>query len=245
LVRVFRDLESMSRAGADLVAEAGREAVRARGRFDLVLAGGRTPLRTYELLAELISPDAPLRAHTHLYWGDERLVTHDDPRSNYASGLASLIAPARVSESNVHPIPTGPAAPEECARDYEAVFPARPDVFLLGMGADGHTASLFPGSPALDETRRRFVAVEGPVEPRLRITATPRSLLSAGRTVVLVSGEGKLGALVRVFRRGESVRSTPARIVAAATWLVDRAAAGGVLELDVDDRPEWRAEDEG
>lgn len=235
----------MSRAAADTVVDAGRGAAGERGRFDLVLAGGRTPLRAYELLAERLPSETPLRERTHLYWGDERFVPHDDPRSNYASARASLIVPARLPAANVHPIPTGPAGAEECARAYEAVLPDRPDLCLLGMGADGHTASLFPGSPALDEARRRFVAVEGPVEPRLRITATPRAVLSARQIVVIVAGEKKAEALALVFGLGGDVRATPARIVAGATWLVDRAAAARVLKLDAALRTEIVVQDDG
>jgi 6-phosphogluconolactonase len=170
-----------------------------------------------------------LRERTHLYWGDERFVPHDDAASNYAAARATLIEPAGIEESNVHPIPTGPAGSDECARAYEEVFPERPDVCILGIGPDGHTASLFPGSPALDETGRRFVTVKGPAEPRLRITATPTTILSARRIMVLVSGDSRAEALTRVFRSRGEARETPARIAAGGTWLVDRAAAERML----------------
>jgi hypothetical protein len=110
----------------------------ARGRaFRLVLSGGSTPRRTYELLAGSTRDEARLWERTYLYWGDERFVPHDDPRSNYRMAAASLLQRVPVPPENVHPIPTAGPDAEACAGRYGNVFPTRPDLMLLGMGADG------------------------------------------------------------------------------------------------------------
>jgi 6-phosphogluconolactonase len=207
------------------------EAVVARGRFVVALAGGSTPKATYALLA---GEDLAARVEwslVHVFWGDERCVPPDHPDSNYRLAREALLDKVLVPARNVHRI-QGELPPEQAAAAYavelDAVLGAsgRFDLILLGMGRDGHTASLFPGSAALTEHQRLVVAVY--VEPlhSWRVTLTLPVINAAREVVFLVSGAAKASALERV-RAGEPVpaglvRPAPGRL----TWLVDQDAWG-------------------
>jgi 6-phosphogluconolactonase len=227
-VRHFTDTEQWLECGACAVVEAARAAVAARGRFTLVLSGGRTPRPVYERLAA--SPAMPWSA-TWLFWGDERWVAGDDERSNRGTALAAL-AGAGVPAEQIIAVPTETASPEEAAEAYEARLrryfaeaggePGVFDVVLLGMGADGHTASLFPGEAAVREAARWVRAVPKPgLEPWVpRVTMT-LPLLSRGRRVIfLVAGAGKAGIVAEMA-------SDPAG--AAERYPAARVGAGGEL----------------
>jgi 6-phosphogluconolactonase len=210
-------------------------AQKAQPHFAVCLSGGSTPQRLYELLA------APARRtrlpwdRVHWFWGDERLVSHDDRRSNFGMARAVLLQQALVPAANVHFIPTdGPAA--ACAAAYEAELKrfygaerldvARPlfDLTLLGLGEDGHLASLFPNSPALDERTRWAVPVEEKAGVA-RISLTYPVLESSRVIAFLVTGERKREVLARL-RAGE--RDLPAsrlRPRGTVHWFADRAAA--------------------
>ncbi len=229
MIRVFKDRRALARGAAEFVLDAGRRCVAERGVFYLVLSGGRTPETTYRMLGETAEADRALWQHTHFYWGDERCVPPDHPQSNYLMVRRTLLDRLHVSPNRVHRIEAEAPDPNEAARLYATDFPAHPDLVLLGMGADGHMASLFPGSQALHESQR-FCAVEALVDPRRRITMTPKTILAAGEVLVLVSGPGKAAALLGVFGETGNVRDTPARLVRDATWYVDRGAATPALE---------------
>jgi 6-phosphogluconolactonase len=172
----------------------------------------------------------------HLFWGDERFLPPDDPRSNARMAREALVDRVPCPPANVHPIPTGLPSSDTAARRYEdtlrAHFPGdQPafDLVLLGLGDDAHTASIFPGSAALAATDRWVMAVTAPVEPVLRVTLTMQALTAAARLFVLVAGREKATAL----RRALDPASDPARFPAAAlrraggrvTWWADRGAA--------------------
>lgn len=211
-------------------------AVAASGRFAVVLAGGSTPRPLYALLAD---PGAPHRAalpwaRTHVFFGDERTVPPDHVESNYGMARDVLLARVPVPPENVHRI-RGEEDPEVAAKGYEdglrAFFGPAPrfDLVLLGLGADGHTASLFPGSLALEE-RSRLVAA--PFVPALgvhRITLTLRALDAASRVVFLVSGASKAPALARILSGEPGAAALPAARVrptdGSVLWLVERGAA--------------------
>jgi len=226
----FPDYESLCQAAARNILLIGQRCVAEHGQFELVLAGGETPGRVYAILAERSRENRKLWEYTHVYWGDERCVPPDHEQSNYYMARQAMLDTLRIPASQIHRIPAEDPNSHEAAAIYEAIFPQEPDVLLLGMGAEGHTASLFPGSAALKETRRRFVAVEAPVEPRRRITMTPPAIASAREILVLVSGADKAGALRRVLSTAGDFHQTPARLVRNAVWFVDQDAAKGLTE---------------
>ncbi|MHB1845013.1 MAG: 6-phosphogluconolactonase [Deltaproteobacteria bacterium] len=234
----FGDVSALALAAADEVAKAAAQAVAARQRFRIVLSGGRTPAALYRLLAT-----EPFRgridwASTALLFGDERRVAPDDPSSNQRMARETLLSGLAVAPGAFLPLdgadPDGERAAERYERDLRSELGADPpDLLLLGLGPDGHTASLFPGSPALDEKSRwvRSVpppAAVTPVVPRL--TVTPPLLLRARRTLVLVTGEDKREALKRALAQSGSEHQTPARLVwrsdGAVDFFCDRAALG-------------------
>lgn len=238
--RVFADIDALSRAALDELLRIMGETVRERGRFAIALSGGRTPEKLYRLWAERERQNAQTAwEKVHLFWGDERYVPKDDPLSNYRMTSESLIARVPIPRANVHRVP-GPeesATPRAAAEAYESelrkffgsVAPAF-DLQLLGLGVEGHTASLFPGSPALEETKRWVVAVEAPAKPPQRLTLTPVVLNQGRNTFFLVSGEDKREIIRALRSEPESSpsqypagRIRPARGV---LWFLDRAAMG-------------------
>jgi 6-phosphogluconolactonase len=222
-------------AVASAVAQAVTGAVARRARCSLLLSGGSTPRAAYELLATRYRNRVPW-LDVHLFWGDERFVPLTDPRSNYRMAREALVEWVPCPPAHVHPVPTGLPSADAAALRYEdtlrAHFPAGPpefDLVLLGLGADAHTASIFPGSPALEEPARWVMGVAAPADPPLRITLTMRALTAAAQLFVMVSGAAKAEAL----RRALEPASDPARYPAAAlqsaaervVWWADRDAA--------------------
>lgn len=234
--RVFDTPEELARQVADWIVERAREAATGRGIFAVCLSGGSTPKRLYELLA---APARRLRFpwdRTHWFWGDERVVPQDDPRSNFHTAWEALLRHAPVPADNIHAIPTEPVSSQAGAADYEAVLKRfygadaldahRPlfDLTLLGLGEDGHIASLFPGSPALMEMKRWVVPVVGD-SPVDRITLTYPALASSGVTAFLVVGERKRNVLARVRTGDPALPAARLQPVGAVYWFADRAAA--------------------
>jgi 6-phosphogluconolactonase len=236
--RVLPDLVSLSRAVLEETFPIIQEAVSKRGRFAIALSGGHTPGKMYSLWAqtEQYRNKTPWD-RVHLFWGDERFVPADDPRSNYRMARETLISQVPIPAENVHPMPTNLSSPEECARAYETellkFFGSEPpafDVQLLGIGDEGHTASLFPGSPALGEKVRWVAAVRVAAEPPQRITLTPVVLNQGRNTFFLVAGEGKRAILsaIRDEPASQPSQYPAARIHPARepVWFLDQAAAG-------------------
>lgn len=232
LLRVYRSLEELSIAAAAAIADDMRAAIAELGRATLALSGGDTPRMLHRLLAqrhETLPWD-----RVHVYWGDERYVPPDDPRSNYRMARDTLLDCVPVVSAYVHPMPTDAPDPDDAAGAYELLLAdefgglPRFDVMVLGLGADGHTASLFPDAPALDETRRWVVPSEASYEPVQRLTMTLPVLRNARALHFLVAGQDKREALNCAL--GEPSRSCPASLVrptgGTVTWWVDEAAAG-------------------
>lgn len=214
-VQVLEDPEAVARAGAELVARAVQAGART-----LTLAGGSTPKRTYRLLAEL-----PLAwGRVTVLFGDERCVPPDHPDSNYLSARRSLLD--RAHPASVHRMPAE-LGPEQGAALYEPIVAALEplDLVLLGMGPDGHTASLFPGHPALQAGGYATGVTDAPKPPPQRVSMTLEALRGARRVVFLVTGADKAEALARAGR-GE----VPAGMIPSAEFLVDRAAAGEAVQ---------------
>jgi 6-phosphogluconolactonase len=193
----------------------------ADGFFHLALAGGNTPRTLYELLATDFRDRIPWN-RVHLFWGDERYVPPTDPESNYRLVRESLLDHIEIPASNVHQMRTDFEDPDEAAKYYERVlrehfstpWPTFSTV-LLGLGADGHTASLFPGSPVLEERKRWVSPTLGPSEPRLRLTLTLPALSHAKQVYFVVTGADKADAIRRTLANDGD---TPAaRLVAEKT----------------------------
>ncbi|HZU07172.1 MAG TPA: 6-phosphogluconolactonase [Chloroflexota bacterium] len=234
-IHVAEDLEALSQQAARFVAETVAAAVAARGRCTLALAGGTTPRRTYELLAAPPLREAVPWEAVHLFWGDERCVPPDHPDSNYRLVRESLLAHIAIPPPNVHRVPTEIGPPAVVAAHYERELRGhfalevtdvpQFDLILLGMGADGHTASLFPGSPALEETRRLVVPSRVEYLPHERVTLTLPVLNAARVLAFLVAGADKAPALTRALAGDPAVPAARVRPAAGAVhWYVDRAA---------------------
>ena len=224
-VEMLADAEAVARAAAAAIERAVLAAVEARGRCDLALAGGSTPRRAYELLAARPLPWPQL----HLWFGDERCVPPDHPDSNFGMASAALAA-VPIAPASFHRMRGEEPDRERAARDYERELPAALDLLLLGIGPDGHTASLFPGSPAVAETARRVVPVIAPKPPPQRLTITPPVIESAREVLVLAVGAEKADAARRALRDEVEPAACPARLLRGATWLLDRAAAARLGE---------------
>jgi 6-phosphogluconolactonase len=237
-MRVFPDLVSLSCAALDEILRIIHDAVARRGRFAIALSGGHTPEKLYELWAEKQEfRDRTPWDYVHLFWGDERYVPMDDPLSNFHMTRETLISRVSIPASNLHPIPTTLGSPEACAQAYESELRkffgnAQPafDVQLLGIGEEGHTASLFPGSPSLEEKKRWAMAVRVPAEPPERLTLTPVVLNQGRNTFFLVTGESKRTIISAIRNEPDSQQSQypAARIQPAdgSVWFLDQAAGG-------------------
>ena len=230
--KVFESSETLYRHAADVLISASVAALQHRGRFIIFLSGGTTPLPLFRRLAAPPLNSQIAWANTVVGWSDERCVPPDHRASNYGEVNRTLLSHVPIPRSQILRL-QGEREPEAAARTYETQvrhdLRGHPiDLVLLGLGADGHTASLFPDHSALDEKDAWFVPVENPgVEPSRRITATLPLLKVARRILFLVTGEEKSEAYARVWR---GVDSPATRVQAAlgtrALWLLDRAAAG-------------------
>jgi 6-phosphogluconolactonase len=234
-IETLPDAEALARRAAEWLTAAMTAST---GRFAVALAGGSTPRQLYRLLTEPPWRDRIPWPRVHWFWGDERFVPQDHHDSNFAMVQDALLAHAPIPAECIHPIPTSTATPEQAAGAYEhdlqswyggtALSPDRPlfDVTLLGLGADGHLASLFPGSPVLAERKRWTSAVaEAPQPPHVpRITLTYPALESSRETVFLVSGGGKRTILSQ-FLAGADIPAARLRPAGRLRLFVDRAAA--------------------
>ena len=235
-MRVHRDLEELSRATADFFCEVAHEAVQQAGEFFVALSGGSTPRRMYEILAGNDYRDRMDWSRTQLFWSDERCVPPDDPQSNYRM-VTEALAPVAIPPLNVHRL-RGEDPPEEAAREYEIELRQsfrllsndlpRFHLILLGLGEDGHTASLFPGTAALNDTTHLVAANYVEKFKTYRLTLTLPVINHAANVAFLVSGEGKRTILHRVLE--DPGASLPAQRVHPSNgrllWFVDEAAAG-------------------
>jgi 6-phosphogluconolactonase len=237
-VRVCRDAAALVDAAAALFVDSAVEAVAARGVFHVALSGGSTPRGLYERMAE----DADVRArlpwaNVEWWFGDERHVPPDDPRSNFLMVKDALLARAPIDPATVHRMHGEDRDADRAAREYERDLRekfrigsgARPrfDLVWLGLGPDGHTASLFPGTAALDERTRLVVANVVPKMQTVRLTLTLPVLNAARRVAFLVEGDDKARILARVLEApadrfpAQRVQPEDGEVV----WLVDALAA--------------------
>lgn len=236
-VSVYADAAQLAAAAAGHVAALAAGAIAARGRVALALAGGETPRPVYERLAAPPHAGRIDWTRVEIFFGDERCVPPADERSNYAMVKRALLDRVAIPAAKVHRI-HGEDEPQRAARDYEKVLArvlgADPlDLVVLGMGTNGHTASLFPGSALLAEKSRR-VAAEYVAEAGMwRVTLTPLALNAAREAAFLVSGAAKAPMLARVLEGPRDPVALPAQIVQPAgelRWMVDAAAAAQLRE---------------
>lgn len=246
-VVVLPGVEALMEAAAERLVARAAAAMGTSGRFIIALSGGSTPRGLYEVLA---TPRHARRidwSRLHVFWGDERCVPPDDPASNYRMAREALLDRVPVPPANVHRIhgedpPAAAAAAHE--EELRRVFstpdgPPREapgacfDLVLLGMGDNGHTASLFPGLTAVHESRRWVVAEYVSEVSMWRVTLTPPVINAAADVVFLVSGPGKAAMLHQVLEEPRRPDALPAQAIVprgGATWLVDAAAAAGLSE---------------
>jgi len=229
--------EELGARAAAAVADVLRDVVARTGRCSLVLSGGDTPRGLHRALARNHA-DLPWDA-VHVFWSDERYVPPDDPRSNYGMARATLLDHVPCPSSNIHPMPTSFADADAAARAYEATLAeffggarTRFDLAILGVGADGHTASLFPHADSLNERERSVLAVRGDADPPLRLTLTLPALLASARSWFLVDGANKARVVRDVLAPAADERALPAAAILRAQgsveWWLERAAASAL-----------------
>jgi 6-phosphogluconolactonase len=233
-IDVQDDPQALARHVAEWMTAA---ALAAPGPFRVSLSGGSTPKALYSLLAADGLRDRFPWSRVSWYWGDERFVPYDHPESNYRMTREAMLSKVPVPPHNIHPVPYE-GTPEAAALSYERLLqahygastfdPARPlfDITLLGLGEDGHTASLLPGEPVLEE-RRRWVAAVSHGRPEVRITMTYPAIESSRRVAFLVAGAGKASIFKTIRAGGSQVPAARVKPVGELIWFVDRAAAGG------------------
>jgi 6-phosphogluconolactonase len=224
--------EPLAEAVAARLAEVAAMAAAARGRFDLGLSGGRTPAGSYRSLAAEPWRSRLPWAITHVWFADERAVPPDDPDSNYRLVRETLLEPLGLDAHRVHRMKGEAPDLEAAARDYDAELPGPLDALLLGVGEDGHVASIFPGSPLTMERVRRVAAVpDAPKPPPRRLTITPRVIREARAVIVLATGPAKTDAVALALEGAADIRRVPARMLREYEWFTDRAAAAGLTTV--------------
>lgn len=239
-IRIHSDSQAWAEAAAEFVLEVGKEAVRANGRFLIALSGGTTPESLYRALTSPAFADRFDWSRTTFFFSDERCVALDDPRSNYALARRALFIPLKIASSQVYRMPGESPDPQAAASQYEQQLrlvtktspSAKPslDLILLGLGEDGHTASLFPGAPVLRDHQRVIAATQSPKDPPNRLTMTLGVINRASVIMFLVSGAGK-ARIVRAILdpKTEAERRHPASLVepeqGRLIWFLDRSAA--------------------
>jgi len=234
-IKVYPNAETVAAALADLFIDVGQTALADRGVFRVALSGGSTPRRAYELLAQEPRSLAIPWKDVYIYFGDERCVPPEDEQSNFRMASKAFLDKVPIPHANVHRI-RGEADPGVAANNYASIIrsdladPQHLDLVLLGLGPDGHTASLFPGSPPDLHDSVLVRAVYAESQAMWRVTMTPK-LLNLGRTVAFaVEGAEKADILAKVLEGPVDATKYPAQIVHPASgrllWLVDELAAG-------------------
>jgi 6-phosphogluconolactonase len=238
-LKVFDDVSALMRGAAEEIVSVARRAVADHGLFSWALSGGSTPRDLYRLLAsDEYRGRMPWNA-IHFFWGDERHVPPDHPDSNFRMAREAMLDAVPVPTGNIHRVPAEEPDASRAAAEYEAALRSffglaegewpRFDLILLGLGKDGHTASLFPGGDAVNERQRLVVAPWVEAQKTFRITFTPPVLNHARRAMFLTAGGDKAEALQAVLEGAREPERYPAQVVGEdegnVSWWVDRAAA--------------------
>ena len=234
-LRIYPDHKSLSRAAADLFVQSAAKAVQQNGRFSVALSGGGTPQHAYEILSRPPFLNEVDWSRVHVFWGDERCVPPDDSRSNFRMARDALLRHVPIPSPQIHPI-FCTVEPAAGAREYEAELlsffgegPPRFDLMYLGMGENGHIASLFPESPVLLEEKRWVAEVYVAEQSLYRVTLTLPIINLASTIVFLVVGGPKADTLKHVLEGPIDPNCLPAQLVQPINgnlhWLVDHDAA--------------------
>lgn len=240
-VAIYPDIDTISQEAAQYVVRVAKEAIAAHGLFSFGLSGGTTPGKLYSLLG-----NEPYRSQVdwhkvHFFWSDERCVPSDDPQSNYHLAQTTLLSKLNLRPEQIHRMPAERPDRDQAAADHAAEIrrvlgasgvPAF-DLLQLGMGPEGHTASLFPHQPSLREQERLVMHVSVPKPPPDRLTFTPPLLHAARHLLFLVTGADKAQALQAVMSNAYQPEEYPAQLIARqaqgdVTWMVDPAIADGL-----------------
>ena len=239
-IRIHSDSQAAAEAAAAFVLEVGQEAIRTKGRFCIAISGGTTPETLYRALTSPAFADRFDWSRTTFFFSDERCVPPNDPRSNYALANKTLFTPLKITPSQVCHMAGESHDPQAAAHEYEQQLhlamktspSAQPslDLILLGLGEDGHTASLFPGAPVLRDHQRLIAATQSPKDPPNRLTMTFAAINRASVILFLVAGAAKAGAVRAILDpKTEAERQLPASLVepeeGRLIWFLDRAAA--------------------
>jgi 6-phosphogluconolactonase len=239
---VCEDREALNREAASRFVDLAAQAIAERGRFTVALSGGSTPKALFELLATDEWRSRVDWSRTHLFWGDERFVPKDHADSNYRMANEALVSKIEIPAENVHRVPTDSGTAEDAAAAYERTLreafgsgegeTPRFDLVHLGLGDDGHTASMFPGTTAMHESDRLVVAVWVEKFQSNRVTMTPVVLNAAREVQFLVAGASKRDVVPEVIRGAYEPDRLPSQTVrphdGVLRWLLDRDAAAGL-----------------
>lgn len=239
-VIILPDIDAVSHEAAAIFINSAERCISLRGRFSVAVSGGSTPGRLFSLLGSELYADKIDWSKVHFFWVDERCVPKEHKDSNFGGAWNSLLSQISIPESNIHRI-KGELPPVDGALEYEkelmtffgaATLPAF-DLIFLGMGEDGHTASLFPASDSLKEDKRLAVPVYVERLKSWRVTLTLPVLNNADSVVFLVTGRNKAEALKEILGRDESAKNYPAYLIkpdnGSLTWLIDNDAASQIL----------------
>lgn len=241
-ITIFPNLDALSQAAADFFMMTARKAINEKGNFSVALSGGSTPKPLYQALTASGRQEKLDWEKIHLFWGDERCVPPDHPDSNFRMVNEVLLKHIIIPEENVHRVPAE-MDPRMAAFSYEETLRGffreswpRFDLVLLGMGDDGHTASLFPHSAGLNEEARWFIANYAPGSETWRLTLTKNAINAAKNISVLVSGGGKADMLSDVLKGAYEPVEKPIQLITpeigSMTWFVDQAAASKLSDPD-------------
>jgi 6-phosphogluconolactonase len=234
-LNIFQTTDELNSAAAEVIIEIAKEAIIARGRFTISLAGGQTPLGLYSLLAKLPWRERIDWVRTFIFWGDERYVRFDSDQNNAHQAQSIFLSRIHIPTTNIHPINVN-LQPDEAAKDYEKDIrtffgddPWRFDLVLLGLGENGHTASLFPGTIVLTEKAEGVRDIYVEEEKMYRITMTAPLINQARQILFLVSGSKKREIVKNILTLPYQPEKFPAQLISPNDgqlhWFVDQAAA--------------------
>jgi 6-phosphogluconolactonase len=243
MIRLFKDPAQLSRAAAEIFIAAAHEAVNKRGKFTVALTGGSSPAKLYELLSDAEHINKVDWQKTFIFWGDERWVPIQDDKSNAGMAYKLLLGKVNLSKENIFPMWNATLEPEKQAAVYEQLLhkylgpSGEFDLILSGMGDDGHTASLFPGTEVLHEKTKWVAAYYLAPQQMFRITLTAPLLNKAKKNVVLVFGANKAQAFTEVIAGDYNPEKYPSQLLKPVSgelvWMADEAAAAG-LPVDIE-----------
>ena len=242
MIKVCHDEEAVAQSAAEIFVEQFRLSMLRSDKMSVVLSGGQTPMRTYQRLADAALQCQVDWSRVHIFWGDERCVPITDARSNYKMAQQAFLSQVPIPAGHIHPI-LCTQHPQLAAQDYEAGLksyfknaPARFDLVFLGLGEDGHTASLFSQTEALNEKVRWVKALQKPTEDFARITLTLPLLNLTQLAVFLVTGADKAQILKKVLAGSEDAKPVAAQLIRPVDgrllWLVDSAAYENLSDFE-------------